>query len=142
MLDAELLELDKKYPLFTASTSEIPSSTYTAPITTMAATSPGTSTKARSLTNLSTRLPLSIAPSNFNYDDVDHLTQGELNEFDDERAKSYEFLLDDNQKCSSVVSSSNSCFDETRLNRLVSVDVKNNGHCVVNVNTEIYKVFR
>jgi hypothetical protein len=100
MLDAELVELDKKVPFYAVSTSEIPSATSSAPITTMAM-SPGSASKARSLTNLSTRLPLSIAPSK--YDDVDHLGQGELNEYD-ERAKSYEFLLDDNQKSFSVVS--------------------------------------
>ena len=106
MLDAELVELDKKVPLYTASTSEIPSTTSTAPITTIASSSstspPGTSAKTRSLTNLSsTRLPLSIAPCKFS--DVDDLAQRDLNDFD-ERAKSYEFLLDDNQKSSSVVS--------------------------------------
>lgn len=110
MLDAELVEHGRKLPMFTASTSDITYGTHTGPLTTMASSSPGsssTTTKARSLTNLSTRLPLSIAPSSSaNYDDdddVDHLAQRELNEFD-ERAKSYEFLLDDNQKSFSVVS--------------------------------------
>ncbi|XP_021948270.2 serine-rich adhesin for platelets [Folsomia candida] len=108
MLDAELVEHGRKLPMFTASTSDITYGTHTGPLTTMASSSPGsssTTTKARSLTNLSTRLPLSIAPSSSaNYDDdddVDHLAQRELNEFD-ERAKSYEFLLDDNQKSFSV----------------------------------------
>jgi hypothetical protein len=98
MLDAELLELEK-VPLYTVSTSEIPSATVSSIVTTTAS-SPSTAAKARSLTNLSTRLPLSVAPSNYNDDDVTH---ADLNEFD-ERAKSYEFLLDDNQKSSSVVS--------------------------------------
>jgi len=56
--------------------------------------------KARSLTNLSSNtLPLSLPSSNLEHDENEPTSNG-----NDERAKSMEFLLDENNKSSSVVS--------------------------------------
>lgn len=101
MLDEDMLQLDCKVPCYTVSTSEIPTSAAAASTSVSIVTSagsPGTAAKTRSLTNLSTRLPLSIAPSSQFEESTGDLSDSE------ERAKSLEFLLDDNHKSSSVVS--------------------------------------
>ncbi|ODM95448.1 hypothetical protein Ocin01_11236 [Orchesella cincta] len=98
MLDEDMLQLDCIVPCYTVSTSEIPTSAAAASTTVSIVTSagsPATAAKTRSLTNLSTRLPLSIAPSQFEE------STGDLSD-SEERAKSLEFLLDENHKSSSV----------------------------------------
>ena len=98
MLDAELVILDME----TTSSPQLP--TALPPNATVTTNGNGNGTKARSLNNLTSGLKLSLAPTDPSLiHDIDGRLDEILNDVD-ERAKSLEFLLDENQKNFSVVS--------------------------------------
>ncbi len=102
MLDAELVVLDPE-------TSSHPQAPYSGATSNGNGNGNGNGTKARSLSNLSSGLKLSLAPADPSLThEIDGLNEL-LNDVD-ERAKSLEFLLDENQKNFSLVSGNGKSF--------------------------------